>query len=327
MPYIGNSSYETDFIFQNGHISTIYAGIVSKLEAPAYQRQRLPLADGDFLLLDYIIKDSKKAIILCHGLEGNSKKNYNNACANFFLEKEYTVFAWNNRSCGGEMNLLPNLYHHASIDDLEAVIKYVLAQNFQEIFLVGFSLGGDQILNYIGRKVVSEKIKAAVAISAPFQLKSSAEKIQGGISKIYLSRFIRKIRGKIQHKAIQFPGLISKEVSKNIKSFEDVIDRFIVPVHGEYANLADYYKRASPAYSIDGINLPVLVINAWDDPILGKEDHPIAMAEQHKYLYLEIPRHGGHCAFPLKISKHPYSVVRAFEFIEMHTKCKRWDAN
>ncbi|NGX84576.1 alpha/beta fold hydrolase [Aequorivita sp. KMM 9714] len=319
MPYISNSSYETDFIFQNGHISTIYSGIIRKLESPEYQRKRLLLADGDFLLLDYVMQTSKKAIILCHGLEGDSKKNYNNACANFFIEKGYSVYAWNNRSCGGEMNLLPNLYHHGSIGDLEAVINYVLAQNIEEVFLVGFSLGGDQILNYLGRKEVSEKIKAAVAISAPFQLKSSAEKIQGGISKIYLGRFIRKIRGKIQQKSIQFPGLISKEVSKNIKSFEDIIDRFIVPVHGGYADLADYYKKASPAYSIDGINIPVLVINAWDDPILGKEDHPIAIAEQHKYLYLETPHHGGHCAFPLKISKHPYSVVRAFEFFKNNT--------
>ncbi|MGO3181549.1 MAG: YheT family hydrolase [Aequorivita sp.] len=316
MPYINESSYETDFIFQNGHISTIYSGIIRKMEAPAYQRKRLTLSDGDFLLIDYILQDPKKVIILCHGLEGNSRKNYNNACANFFIEKGYSVFAWNNRSCGGEMNLLPKLYHHASIGDLEAVIDHVVAEGFDEIFLVGFSMGGDQILNYLGRKKSPEKVKAAVAISAPFQLKSSAEKIQGGISKIYLSRFIRKIRAKIQYKEQQFPDLISEETSKHMKSFEDVVDRFIVPVHGDYDGIQDYYKKASPGYSIDGIKTPVLVINAWDDPILGKEDHPVELAKQHNYLFLETPHHGGHCAFPLKISKHPYSVVRAFEFIE-----------
>lgn len=316
MPYINNSSYEADFIFHNGHISTIYAGIIRKLDAPDYKRKRFLLSDGDFLLLDYILQDPKKAIILCHGLEGDSRKNYNNACANYFIEKGYSVFAWNNRSCGGEMNLLPKLYHHASIEDLESVINHVLDEHFDEIFLVGFSLGGDQIMNYLGRRKIAHNVKAAVAISAPFQLKSSAQKIQGGISKIYLSRFIRKIRAKIQYKAQQFPNLISQDVSKNIKSFEDVIDRFIVPVHGEYSNLEDYYLKASPAYSVDGIEIPILVINAWDDPILGTEDHPTAMAEQHNYLFLETPHHGGHCAFPLKISQHPYSVVRAFEFFE-----------
>lgn len=316
MPYINNSTYETDLIFQNGHISTIYAGIIRKLDPPKYNRRRLNLPDGDFLLLDYVIQDSNKVVILCHGLEGDSRKNYNNACANFFIEKGYSVFAWNNRSCGGEMNLLPKLYHHASIEDLEAVIEHVLQMDSEEIFLIGFSLGGDQILNYLGRKKTPERVKAAVAISAPFQLKSSAEKIQGGISKIYLSRFIRKIRAKIQYKAQQFPNIVASEVSRNMKSFEDVVNRFIVPIHGDFLSLEDYYKKASPVYSVDGIKIPILVINAWDDPILGKDDHPIAMAEQHDYLFLETPHHGGHCAFPLKISKHPYSVVRAFEFIE-----------
>ncbi|WGF92901.1 YheT family hydrolase [Aequorivita marisscotiae] len=316
MPYINNSSYETDFIFQNGHISTIYEGIIRKLNAPNYKRKRLLLPDGDFLLLDYIVKSSKKAIILCHGLEGDSRKNYNNACANFFIAKGYSVFAWNNRSCGGEMNLLPYLYHHGSITDLEFVIEHVIASGFEEVFPIGFSLGGDQILNYLGRNKISDKVKAAVAISAPIQLKSSAEKIQSGISKIYLSRFIRKIRAKIQYKSQQFPDIISQETSKQIKTFEDVILRFIVPVHGDYLDLEDYYLKASPKYSIDGIKTPVLVMNAWDDPILGKDDHPIALAERHKYLFLETPHHGGHCAFPLKISKHPYSVVRAFEFFE-----------
>ncbi|MEM0519122.1 YheT family hydrolase [Aequorivita flava] len=316
MPYINNSSYETDFIFQNGHISTIYEGIIRKLNAPNYKRKRLLLPDGDFLLLDYIVNSSKKAIILCHGLEGDSRKNYNNACANFFIAKGYSVFAWNNRSCGGEMNLLPYLYHHGSITDLEFVIEHVIASGFEEVFPIGFSLGGDQILNYLGRNKISDKVKAAVAISAPIQLKSSAEKIQSGISKIYLSRFIRKIRAKIQYKSQQFPDIISQETSKQIKTFEDVILRFIVPVHGDYLDLEDYYLKASPKYSIDGIKTPVLVMNAWDDPILGKDDHPIALAEHHKYLFLETPHHGGHCAFPLKISKHPYSVVRAFEFFE-----------
>lgn len=316
MPYINNSPYETGFIFQNGHISTIYAGIIRKLEAPNYQRERLLLPDGDFLLVDYLLQDPKKVVVICHGLEGDSRKNYNNACANYFIEKGYSVFAWNNRSCGGEMNLLPLLYHHASIADLEAVIKHVIAENFDEIFLVGFSLGGDQILNYLGRKKPPAEVKAAVAISAPIQLKSSAERIQGGISKIYLSRFIRKIKAKIQYKSQQFPDLISQNASKNIKNFEDVVNQFIIPAHGEFSSLDDYYEKASPVYSVDGIETPVLVINAWDDPILGKKDHPIELAKQHDYLFLETPYHGGHCAFPLKISKHPYSVVRAFEFFE-----------
>ncbi len=316
MPYLKSTGYETDFIFQNGHISTIYSGIIRRLNAPDYERERLEMPDGDFILLDKKVQSTQKAILICHGLEGNSRKNYNNAAANFFIEKGYSVYAWNNRSCGGEMNLLPQLYHHASIDDLGFVIDYLVGKRYQEIFLMGFSLGGDQILNYLGKRNAPASVKAAVAISAPFQLRSSSEKLQEGLSKIYLSRFIRKVRAKIAAKVLQFPDAVPADAAKYIKNFDDVVTRFIIPVHGGYTRLEDYYLKASPGNSAEGIKLPVLVINAWDDPILGKDDHPIKMAEVHDYLHLETPEHGGHCAFPLKISRHPYSVVRAFEFFQ-----------
>lgn len=314
MPYIPNSTYRPSPIFHNGHISTIYSGILRKFGPPHYERQKLPLPDGDFLLVDSQIRNPKKAVLLCHGLEGNSRKNYMNVCANFFLDKEYSVFAWNNRSCGGQMNLLPLLYHHASIEDLEQVISHVIQKGFSEIFLIGFSLGGDQIMNYLGTKKTPEAIKAGVAISAPFQLRSSAEKLQTGFSKIYQRRFIGKVRAKIAAKTLQFPEAVPADAPAHIKNFDDVVSRFIIPVHGGYSDLDDYYRNASPGNSVAGIQLPLLVINAWDDPILGTMDHPIEMAKAHNYLFLETPDHGGHCAFPPKDASHPYSIVRAYDF-------------
>lgn len=316
MPYIENSPYKTDLIFQNGHISTIYSGIIRRLGPPEYQRERVELPDGDFLLLDRYVQDDNKTILLCHGLEGDSRKNYNNACANYFIEKGFSVFAWNNRSCGGEMNRLPKLYHHASIDDLEFVVNHLCQKGIKKLYLVGFSLGGDQIMNYLGKKSPPPQVKAAVAISAPFQLRSSSEKLQEGLSKIYLSRFIRKIRTKIASKVRQFPDMVPSDAAKFIKNFDDVVERFVIPVHGGYIDLNDYYLKASPGNSVEGIKLPILVINAWDDPILGLEDRPVEMAKAHDYLFLETPDHGGHCAFPLKVSRSPYSVVRAYEFFQ-----------
>jgi len=316
MPYISESVYEPNIVFQNGHVATILIGLLRDYEVPAYQRVRLQLPDGDFLLLDALKNQGEKAVIICHGLEGNSRKNYNNVCANYFASKAYDIFAWNNRSCGGEMNKLPKLYHHGGIDDLQFVINYVIEQGYSEVFLVGFSLGGTQILNLLGEQKVSDKIKAAVAISTPYDLKSSAEKIQEGFSKIYSNRFIRKVKSKIILKAIEFPDIVDFNEVKLIRNFDDLIEKFVVPIHGGYDGLEDYYKRASAGYSVDGITTPVLIINALDDPILGPKDHPSEMAHYHDYVYLETPAYGGHCAFPHKTSKYPYSVLRASEFFE-----------
>lgn len=316
MPYISDSKYKPNRIYQNGHVSTILVSLLKNYSVPAYKREELQMADGDFLLVDTLKQSREKALIVCHGLEGNSRKNYNNVCANYFAEKGHAIFAWNNRSCGGKMNNSPKLYHHGGTEELEFVIKYVEDLGFSEIYLIGFSLGGAQILNLFGKQKHSSKIKGAVAISTPYQLKSSAEKIQAGFSKIYLNRFIRKIKSKMIVKAHRFPEAISLEDVKYIRNFDDVIERFVIPVHGGYNGVEDYYKRASPGFAIDEIDTPVLIINALNDPILGKEDHPVNMAKRHNYVYLETPTYGGHCAFPLKSSVYPYSVLRAAEFFE-----------
>lgn len=316
MPFIKSKSYKPRRFLQNGHLATIYAGLINRFETPEYSRKKLILPDSDFLLLDSYEQDPEKALIICHGLEGNSRKNYINVCANYFLKKGYSVFAWNNRSCGGKMNNSCKLYHHDGIDELEFVIKYVEKLGYQKIYLIGFSLGGAQILNLLGKRRLSENIKASAVISSPYYLQSSADKIREGFSQIYLNRFIRKIRAKILLKSELYPELLSSSNVKSIKNFDDVIEQFVIPVHGGYKDLKDYYKKASPAYAVENISSPVLMLNALNDPILGKIDHPAGMAQNHEFVFLETPEFGGHCAFPMANSDFPYSVLRAAEFFE-----------
>lgn len=275
---------------------------------------KLDLPDGDFLLIDFRLKNAKKAVILCHGLEGNSKSHYNNTCAAYFLKDDFSVFAWNNRSCGGVMNVLPQLYHHGSFQDLEAVVRSVLNWGFDEIYLIGFSLGGAQILNYLGNREIDAHVRAAMAISTPIELKASQEKISHGFNRFYSNQMIKKLRKKILLKAQKFPGLDSEEVS-TIKTFDDVARVFLVPVY-HFRGLDDYFAKASPGAILKNITTPVLILNALDDPIIGKDAYPADLAENSKYVYLETPQHGGHCAFPVPHSYFSYPEIRALKFFE-----------
>lgn len=315
MPYYANSTYKSPTILKNGHVSTIYAGAIRRTKVPDYQREKWILPDNDFLLVDTLIKDSEKALILCHGLEGDSRCSYNNSAAQYFLQRDYSIFAWNNRSCGGQMNKLPQLYHHASIDDLEFVVHEILARGFKQVYLLGFSLGGAQILSYFGRKTIPKEVKSGVAVSTPIQLKSSAQQISKGFSRVYSQRFIKKIRDKVIVKANTFPELLNKKSAENIRSFEDLAKVFVVPVHG-FSGLEDYYTKASPGYSLSQIKTPALILNALNDPMMGAPDYPIQLAQQSEWLYLETPKYGGHCAFPLQKVNSSFADVRAESFFE-----------
>lgn len=321
MPFIENSKYNPKTIYRNGHISTIYSGRIKKFLPPDYTREKHELEDGDFLNIDYILKNTEKAVILCHGLEGDSRRVYNNSCADFFLQKDYSVFAWNNRSCGGEMNRLPRLYHHGIVSDLEEVVRFAANKGLEEIYLVGFSLGAAQIMNYLGKTEVNSKVKAAVAVSAPIQLKSCSEKLKTGFNRVYLNVFTRKLKVKFMEKATQFPDLIDVAKIPAIRTFDEVDEYFTAPMHG-FSNRDDYYEKASPAYTMRHIKTPVLVINAWDDPFLGEECYPVEFAEKHPYVYLEIPKYGGHCAFPMRNSKYSWTDLRAYEFFSSEMTSK-----
>src|SRR5690625_3514254 len=316
MQYLSDSAYKlSNSIFQQAHLATIYSGAVKRTEVPDYERTRINLPDSDFLLLDEVVCNPKRAVILCHGMEGHSQSRYNNTCASYFIKNEYSVFAWNNRSCGGEMNKLPQLYHHGSVDDLEYVVEHILERGFEEVYLMGFSLGGAQILNYLGQKPIHHKIKAAVAVSTPIDLKSSVDKIERGFSRVYLNRFMKRLKTKMLVKANEFPELLDKEQISEIRNFEELINRFLVPAH-DFKNLKDFYLRASPITYFDYLRTPVLVLNAMDDPIIGDLGFPIEHAKNSQHLSLETPKYGGHCGFLLAKSNYTFSEVRALEFFK-----------
>lgn len=316
MPIVKKSKYKTpNFWYRNPHISTIYFGRFLKTTPPTYQRERLELNDGDFLDVDFILQSPKKAVILCHGLEGGSVRTYNNTSANYFIEQNYSVFAWNNRSCSGEMNRLLRMYHHAVIDDVDTVVKYVIDKGFDEVYLIGFSMGGAQIINYLSRMNINPKVKAAVAVSTPIELKDSAESLKKGFNKVYLQNFISKISKKFELKKEQFPNEVDWRKLEKIRSFDEIDDYFTAPVHG-FSDKDDYYKKASPSYSMDATKIPVLVINAWDDPFLGENCFPMDFAKNHPYVFLETPENGGHCAFPTHLPKLSYPEIRALEFFK-----------
>lgn len=314
MPLIENSEYHiSGFLYRNPHFTTIFVNKIRKTIRPPYRRERLELADGDFLDIDFVIKNKRKAVVLCHGLEGSSDRNYNNTAAEYFLKNDFSVFAWNNRSCSGEMNRSPKLYHHAAIDDLDSAVKFVMNRGFEEIYLLGFSMGGVQILNYFGKTDPDNRIKAGVAISSPIYLKTTAEILKMGFNRIYLENFLIAIKRKLRQKSIKYPDLADWMKVMASKDFDGIDEYFTAPVHG-FSSADDYYSKASPGALLQKIRTPVLILNAMDDPFLGADSFPKEIASKSDFVFLETPDCGGHCAFPLKKSKFSYSEKRAYEF-------------
>lgn len=318
MPLIKNSTYtQPPFYLFNGHLETIVPSVWRKVEGVQYERERLELADGDFVDLDWVKKGNERLMILTHGLEGNSERHYIKGMVKLLQTNQWDALAWNCRSCSGEMNRLLRMYHHGDIEDIGSVIEHVQEEyHYKEICLIGFSMGGNITLKYLGvhGKSIPANIKGGVAISAPCDLTSSAELLDQPKSYFYKQKFYKKLSAKMRLKAAQFPGVIDMNNLKKVKCWKDFDEYFSAPING-FKDAQDFYDQASSINYIEGIQIPTLLVNAQNDPILTPSCFPTAIAHNHPYLFLETPRRGGHVSFVVSNQLHSWIEKRSLQFL------------
>jgi len=315
MPLI-SSSYNPPFLFKNGHYSTIYAGIIRKINNLEQKRERIDLPDGDFLDLDWSFANipTKKVAILIHGLEGNAQRAYIAGSAKEFNAYDYDVCAINLRTCSGEANRLFRSYHSGATEDLDAVIQHILeSKKYSKIYLKGFSLGGNLALKYLGEgRNIPKEIKGAVGISVPCDLHSSCKELLKPKNFPYAMRFKKNLVAKLKEKQKQFSDKISNDDIMKIVTLKDFDDIYTSRAHG-FDDALDYYRKCSCLQFLPNIKIPSLIINAENDFFFGTECYPEKEAQQNKKLFLEVPKYGGHVGFigPKNIT---YSEKRAIKF-------------
>ena len=299
MPLI-NSNYNPPYFYKNGHLSTIYAGLIREVKGLTQERERITLPDTDFLDLDwsYTNKPCSKAAILLHGLEGNAQRAYIKGSAKALTDNGYDVCAVNFRGCSGEPNTTYRSYHSGATEDLKAVIKHILTnKSYSSLYLKGFSLGGNLILKYLGEgNTIPSEIKGAVAISVPCQLADSLEQLLTFKNIAYANRFKKNLIEKLKSKQKLFPSKISDADIKKISTLKDFDDVYTSKAHG-FKDAMDYYTQCSSLQFLKNITIPALIINAQNDSFLGKACYPISQAKTNTSLYLDMPKYGGHVGF------------------------------
>ncbi len=316
MPVAFMNSYHPPFLLFNKHIETIYPSLIRKVEGVGYIRERITTPDDDFLDLDWMKQDSKKLIILSHGLEGNSQRSYIKGMANQFYTKGFDVLAWNYRGCSEEINRTIRFYHSGATDDLNLVVNHCIAIGYNEINLIGFSLGGNLTLKYLGEKAstLHPVVKKAVAFSVPLNLHTSCIEISKPSNWVYNKRFLTSLKEKVINKSKKNSALDTRPLA-SVKSLLEFDNLYTAPIHG-FKDAIDYYERCSALRFIESIERPTLVVNALNDPFLSGDCYPSHLND-HPYLKFEYPERGGHVGFALFNQNGLYwSEIRALQFIQ-----------
>ncbi len=305
-----------------GHRQTWVGAILRQLPPRTPYRERITTQDEDFLDLDWgPPRHSRRVVVISHGLEGSSRAGYVQGMARAFLKRDWDVVAWNCRSCSGVPNRQLRFYHSGASEDLRTVVRHVLALGrFNQMALVGFSLGGNLTLKFLGEEGASidSRITRAVALSAPCDLEVASNRIDLPENKLYRSAFLHSLKRKFEAKALLYPGQAALDVTdwKSIRRFQDFEARYMAPLHG-FTGAEDYWEQASSRGYLDRIRIPSLLVNAVDDPFLADGCYPVDEAEANPHIHLEMPEAGGHVGFVTFWRKGEFwSESRAAEWAE-----------
>ena len=310
------------------HLRTLWGKFIRRVvDAPAHTI-RWETPDGDFLDLWRVDAPAgRPRLILLHGLEGGHRSHYARGILAEAHRRGWGADLLIFRSCGPEINRTPRFYHSGETTDLAFAVERLVSEfPSSQFFLAGVSLGGNVLLKYLGERgaVLSPNIRAAAAVSVPFDLQRSSRHIDRGFARVYQASFLRSLRRKAALKHAAFPDRVSGEGLQRMRTLYAFDDAVTAPVHG-FADASDYYSQSSAIRWLSRISLPSLLLSAVDDPFLPAEvlDEVRIIAEANPRLNLEFVERGGHVGFiGGRVPWRPvyYAEVRVFDFFEKYAR-------
>ena len=264
------------------------------------------------------------AIVLLHGLEGSSESGYMLGTAEKAFRAGFHVLRLNQRNCGGTEALTPTLYNSGLSCDIRAVLETLVEEDrLSEIFVAGFSMGGNLVLKMAGEFGQSAPIelRAAVGVCPSCDLAACADAIGEARNGLYERHFVRRLKQRIRTKALLFPGrypLNGLDKVRSVREFDDVItSRFC-----GFRDADDYYERSSALPLLGKVRVPALLLTAQDDPMIPFRSFDAEQLRVNPQLTLVAPEHGGHCAFIARDSgdERFWAEARIVEFCRTHSR-------
>lgn len=284
------------------HAHTLAGKLLRPYATPELTRVRLDTPDGDFLDLDLGPEPAEGAPLglVLHGLEGSSRRRYALMAYEALLERGVRPVGMNFRGCSGEPNRAPRFYHSGETGDLRYVLDR-LGERFPDrpVGVLGFSLGGNVLLKFLGEEADREpqRVRAAVAVSVPFDLAAGAEQLEKGLmGPLYTYYFVRMLRQKVRARADLLGAHVDVDAglaARTLRAFDDAVT---APLHG-FADAAEYYRRSSSARFLDRIRVPALLLQSRDDPFLPRSALPEREIAANPHLVPAITERGGHVGF------------------------------
>ena len=291
---------------KNPHAQTMFPSLPWAWPSrPNLRRESLELPDGDVTAVDWSIDsdsltDSSPLLVILHGLEGSAESSYARMLMDTVIDRGWRACVLHFRDCGDYRNRLPRRYHAGETNDLRHFLDVLQAQreacgNPGPLLAVGYSLGGNVLLKYLGESGSDTPLAAATAVCAPLDLHACSKALNTGFSKLYQSYLLKRMKNSVTEKFDPHTAAFDWDRAMQSTTFAEFDDAVTAPLHG-FDGMQDYYDRCSATHFLDRIERPSLVINSLDDPFMTPDVIPDA-SKLSDCVTLEVAEKGGHVGF------------------------------
>ena len=281
---------------RNRHTQTLWPSLFRRSIQLKLTRERIELPDGDFVDLDWGENKSGPLAIIFHGLEGSGKSSYVRGMMSSLTQHGWQTVVMHFRGCSDEPNRLARAYHSGDTGDMAYVVKQLhdrMPDNF--VAAVGYSLGGNALLKWLGETGSDNNLNAAVAVSVPFNLDNAAHTLRHSGHGIYQNHLLKNLKQTVLDKREILELHIDIEFALRATNFHEFDHRVTAKLHG-FEGVDDYYAQSSSDQYIHAIRTPTLILHAEDDPFLNKSAIPDS-TQIPDSVTMELTKHGGHVGF------------------------------
>jgi len=289
-------------LFRGGHMQTIGPQFLPKPTDPETGTCHIvDLRDGDQLA---VVDDRPDAwrpgdriVIVLHGLSGSHRSHYIVRMRNHFNEQPIRTFRIDMRGFGDSSLISRGHCNAGCYEDLDDVVRWAntLCES-SAITLVGFSLGGNVLLQYLGRSPgdVPGEVDSAFAIAPPIDLTMCAWNLRRGLNRIYDLSFVRSLHRQLHLRRRKVPDLMDVDLKKLPGRLLQFDDQYTSIICG-YDGAKDYYEKCSAAPLLKNVKIPTRILVAENDPVV-----PIKMFDKwptSDAISISRTRCGGHLGY------------------------------
>lgn len=297
-----SDSYRPAWWLPGPHSMTVWGRFLRERPAVPTTTETWDTPDGDQVdVVRLAAPATAPRLVLLHGLEGGTRSHYAAGLLSQAARQGWGAEMLLFRTCNGRLNRLPRSYHSGETGDVDFVVRRIVTQ-FPDapLGLVGVSLGGNVLLKWLGEQNTAAlpQIRAAAAVSVPYDLARSSRRIGVGASRLYERHFLRSLRRKALAKLERFPTIASRRAVEAATTLWTFDDAYTAVIHG-FRDAADYYAQSSSIRYLAAIRVPTLLLSAYDDPFHPPEvlDEVMGLAQANPCLEPEFHARGGHVGF------------------------------